>query len=82
MRVETIGSAPMTRKVPKDGDSPPLFSAKDYWEELHDEWEGDLGEDALGADHVGRLAATSRSATSLGQSILSQNDRRFRQLIW
>lgn len=45
----------MTRKEAKDRHSPEIFPVEDYWEEARDTWEGDLGEDRLGADHAARF---------------------------
>jgi hypothetical protein len=52
-------------KTPEGRGSTDTFPAKDYWEELHSEWEGGLGEDPLGADHAGRFA-TIESAWRAG----------------
>lgn len=47
----------MARKRQENRGSTDTFPVKNYWEDSRPIWEGDLGEDPLGADHAGRFAA-------------------------
>lgn len=54
-----VRSPIMSRKTPKKRQEVPAFPAHTFWEELTPTWEGDLGEDKLGADHKGRQATVA-----------------------
>ena len=46
----------MPRKSPKTRQKKAAFPVEHFWEDLAPTWEGDLGEEKLGADHAGRFA--------------------------
>lgn len=53
---EPISRAIMPRKPSKTRQKKGAFPVQDIWENLAPTWEGDLGEEKLGADHAGRFA--------------------------